>query len=63
MIDDDDVLMVSRPEAARRLSLSIQEVDAARRRGDLVAQRYGSKILISVEELKRFAADLPPDEP
>jgi len=59
--NDDDQIMVSRPEAARRLSLSVREIDEARRRGDLAAQRYGGKILISVEELRRFAANLPSD--
>jgi hypothetical protein len=61
--DDDGVIMVTRREAARRLSLSISEIDEARRRGDLGAQRYGSKVLISVVELMRFAAALPSDEP
>jgi len=60
---DDATLMVTRLEAARRLSISVCEIDAARRRGDLGAQRYGSKVLISVKELERFAAALPPDEP
>jgi excisionase family DNA binding protein len=60
--DDDGTIMVTRAEAARRLSLSTNEIDAARRRGDLAAQRCGSKVLISVDELKRFAAALPSDE-
>jgi hypothetical protein len=60
--DDDQELMVSRSEAARRLSLSIREIDEARRRGDLDAQRYGSKVLISITELRRFAATLPSAE-
>jgi excisionase family DNA binding protein len=61
--NDDGAIMVTRTEAARRLSLSTSEIDAARRRGDLGAQRYGSKVLISVKELERFAANLPSDEP
>jgi hypothetical protein len=60
--DPDGVLLVTRREAARRLSLSETEIDEARRRGDLAAQRYGSKVLISVNELRRFAESLPADE-
>lgn len=60
--NDDGTIFVTRVEAARRLSLSICEIDEARRRGDLGAQRYGSKVLISVTELRRFAASLPSDE-
>jgi hypothetical protein len=61
-MDGDDVLMVTRKGAARRLSLSVREIDYARRRGDLAAVRYGSKVLISVDELRRFAESLPADE-
>ena len=63
MLIDDDRLMVTRTEAARLLSVSVTEIDAARRRGDLAAQRCGSKVLIPMPELKRFAAALPADEP
>lgn len=62
-IDRDDVLMVTRKEAARRLSLSVSEIDYARRRGDLAAVRYGAKVLIPVDELRRFAESLPADKP
>lgn len=58
-----DKIFVTRVEAARLLSLSTTEIDEARRRGDLAAQKYGSKVLISVKELQRFAATLPSDEP
>jgi hypothetical protein len=44
-MDDDRRIMVSRKEAARLLSLSTREIDEARRRGDLGAQCYGSKVL------------------
>ena len=57
-----DRIMVTRREAARLLSLSTTEIDEARRRGDLAAQRYGRKVLISTDELRRFAESLPPDE-
>ncbi len=55
------MLMVTRKEAARRLSLSVTEIGYARRRGGLAAQKYGSKGLISVDELRRFAEGLPAD--
>lgn len=58
-----DVILVDKKEAARLLSLSVRELDECRRRGDLGARRYNSKVLFSVEELKRFAEALPSDEP
>lgn len=60
--DDDDVLLVTKREAARRLSVSEREIDHARRRGDLAAVKMGAKVLISVDELRRFAESLPADE-
>lgn len=57
-----DRLLYTRKEAAHRLSLSLSEIDYARRRGDLAAHRYGSKILIHADELRRFAESLPPDQ-
>lgn len=62
-LDGDDRLMVTKREAARRLSLSEREIDRARARGDLAAQKFGSKVLIPVDELHRFAESLPADEP
>jgi hypothetical protein len=56
-------ILVDRNEAARLLSISVCEIDAARRRGDLGARKYGSKVLFEVGELRRFAAALPADEP
>jgi excisionase family DNA binding protein len=58
----DDVLLVTKREAARRLSVSEREIDHARRRGDLAAVKMGAKVLISVDELRRFAESLPADE-
>lgn len=58
-----DELYVDRREAARRMGLSTTEIDDARRRGDLAAKKLGTKVLISVEELKRFGNALPADEP
>lgn len=60
--DDDGVLLVTKGEAARRLSVSEREIDRARRRGDLAAVKMGAKVLISVDELRRFAESLPADE-
>lgn len=56
-------LYVDRREAARRMGISVTEIDDARRRGDLAAKRLGAKVLISVDELQRFGAALPSDEP
>lgn len=65
MIDElstDTRLMVTRQEAARMTSLSLVEIDRARRRGDLASVHYGSKILIAVDELRRFVGTFPPVE-
>jgi hypothetical protein len=60
--DPNDVIMVTRKEAARRMSLSVSEIDEARRRGDLASQHYGAKIRIPLDDLRRFAESLPADE-
>lgn len=57
--EEPDRLLVTRPEAARILSLSIAEIDNLRRSGRLMAKRHGSKVLFPVGELERFANDLP----
>lgn len=57
----NDPILVDKREAARLLSLSIWEIDAARRKGDLAAKKRGAKVLFSVEELRRFAEALPDD--
>jgi hypothetical protein len=58
----DGVLMVTKREAARRLSMSQKTLDRARRRGDLGAKRLGNKIWFLTDELRRFAESLPADE-
>ncbi|WP_155930350.1 helix-turn-helix domain-containing protein [Mycolicibacterium sp. CBMA 234] len=58
----DDRSLVTRREAARLMSISPKEVDRARHRGDLAAVRYGTKVLIPLDELRRFAAVLPPGD-
>lgn len=60
---DDDVrvppILVTRPEAARLLSLSVPEIDRLRRAGHLRAKRHGSKVLFPIAELERFVETLP----
>lgn len=56
-------LFVDRREAARRMGISVTEIDDARRRGDLACKKLGSKVLVPIEELKRFGEALPADEP
>ncbi|WP_124713003.1 helix-turn-helix domain-containing protein [Mycolicibacterium nivoides] len=57
--DEPDRLLVTRPEAARMLSLSVPEIDRLRLAGKLLAKKHGSKVLFPVKELERFANDLP----
>ncbi|GAY15538.1 helix-turn-helix domain-containing protein [Mycobacterium sp. shizuoka-1] len=52
-------LLVTRPEAARILSLSESEIDNLRRAGRLHAKRHGKKVLFPVTELERFVDLLP----
>jgi excisionase family DNA binding protein len=59
----DDKILVDRAEAARRLSLSVREIDECRTNGSLASRKYGSKVLIPVSELERFAEALPAWEP
>ena len=58
-----DRILVDKADAARMLSISEREVDRARHRGDLAAKKCGTKLLFHVDELRRFAAALPADEP
>jgi excisionase family DNA binding protein len=58
-----DEILVDRAEAARRLSISTREVDVARADGRLASKKYGTKVLIPVSELERFAESLPAWEP
>jgi hypothetical protein len=59
----DDVLLVDRAEAARRLSPSVREIDECRSNGTLASRKHGSKVLIPATELERFAEALPAWEP
>ncbi|OYN81703.1 helix-turn-helix domain-containing protein [Mycolicibacterium sphagni] len=59
LADEPDRLLVTRPEAARILSLSESEIDNLRRAGRLQAKRHGKKVLFPIDELERFVANLP----
>jgi excisionase family DNA binding protein len=45
-------------KAARELGLSITTVDRAIKRGDLVAKKYGSRVLVPRAEIERYLASL-----
>ena len=55
-------LAVTRKQAAQMVSLSVTEIDDERRAGRLVARKHGRKVLIPVDELKRWADSLPSDQ-
>jgi hypothetical protein len=55
-------LFVTRVDAARMLCLSTVELDRLRAAGKIVARRYGRRVLVPLEELRRFAARLPADD-
>ncbi|WNM74133.1 excise [Mycobacterium Phage Nergal] len=56
-------LLVTREDAARLLGLSTKEVDRLRASRHIVPKRHGRKVLFPIDELRRFAAALPADEP
>ena len=56
-------LFVTREDAARILCLSVVELDELRAASKIIARKYGRKVLFPVDELRRFAATLPADEP
>ncbi len=63
--ESDDRILVGRREAARMLSISQRSLDYLVANRELNARRIGSRVLISVTELRRYArADHPkPLEP
>lgn len=63
LVANIEPLLVTREDAARLLSLSTKEIDRVRAKGDLVARRHGSRVLFTLDELRRFAANLRTDEP
>lgn len=52
-------LLVTRPEAARILSLSLREIDNLRLAGKLMAKKHGSRVLFPITELERYVESLP----
>lgn len=59
-LDSGDRILVGRREAARLLSISQRSLDYLVANRELNARRIGSRVLISVTELKRYArADHP----
>lgn len=52
-------LLVTRPEAARILSVSVREIDRLRRAGRLLAKMHGARVVFPLSELERYAESLP----
>ena len=55
----EERLFVPQDEAARMLGITVREVYELRRSRQLVARKYGRKVLIPVAELRRYADSLP----
>lgn len=51
----DDRLLVGRREAAHMLSISQRSLDYLVAAKELTARRIGSRVLISISELRRYA--------
>lgn len=56
----DDVLLVTRDEAARKLRISLRNLDTITAAGDLKPTRIGRRVLYAREELSRFAREGAP---
>ena len=54
--DRPQPLAIPRKEVARILSLSLSTVDRAIARGDLKTKKYGTRVLVPVGEVERFAS-------
>lgn len=52
---DAAVLLVTKAEAARRLSVSVSSIERAMRRGDIRTVRIGGTVRIPVSELECIA--------
>ena len=50
-----EALLLSRPEAAKRLNVSVHSVDRAIARGELKSKRLGARVLVPVAEIERCA--------
>jgi excisionase family DNA binding protein len=53
-----DQLALRRKEAARVLGLSVTTIDRAIKRRDLIAKKYGSRVLVPRSEVERYLARL-----
>ena len=54
-----ELLLITRTEAARILSLSEREIDRLRYAGKLMAKKHESKVLFPLSELERYAESVP----
>ena len=61
-IRPEDKLLLSRQEAAERLSISQRALDYLIAHGVLCARRIGSRVLIPARDLERFARADHPDK-
>jgi excisionase family DNA binding protein len=48
-------LAMPRKEAARALGVSLSTVDRAIKRGDIKTKKYGTRVLVPMSEIERFA--------
>jgi excisionase family DNA binding protein len=48
-------LAMPRKEAARTLGVSLSTVDRAIKRGDIKTKKYGTRVLVPMSEIERFA--------
>ncbi len=55
----DKKIAVSVKEGARRLGASESYIRSQIRKGNIVARKFGAKVLIPVEELEKYFNDLP----
>ena len=56
-------LAMPRKEAARTLGVSLSTVDRAIKRGDIKTKKYGTRVLVPMSEIERFArSDDPSDQ-
>jgi excisionase family DNA binding protein len=55
-----EALLLSRPEAAKRLNVSVHSVDRAIERGELKSKRLGGRVLVPVAEIERYAQGRQP---
>lgn len=58
-----DKLSYSVPNLAAATDLSVDSIQKAIKRGDLVANYYGSKPLVTSDEARRWLEGLPNEKP